>query len=250
MNIALILDIGVIAVLLISAGVAFFRGFIRETLTILGMFGGSFAALAFGGSLVPYTSSWFGIEKGKDPGKLFDLIPMELAAQITAYAGVFIAVFIVLQLASYLISTAVQAMGLGPVDRTLGVFFGIARGILLLGVLYLPFHLILPEKNKQEWFKDSKTIVFVEATTNWLIAFAPHNAKSPMTIEDETRQKLSQIDILGDKRITQSDKQKSVEPEGYSDKARAGLETLIENKIDTLNAKNDLKQPQQEQKHE
>lgn len=239
MNIAVLVDIGVVAVLLISAGVSFFRGFIREVLTILGVLGGAFAALTFGSSIVPLTSEWLGIEKGKDPGKLFDVIPMEMAAQIAAYGGIFLLVFIILQLASFLISNAVQAMGLGPVDRTLGIFFGIARGFLLLGILYLPFHLLLDD-SKKEWLEKSKTMVFVQATTNWLTSFVPQD-KKPEDMIGETREKLNAIDILGDKRLSKEDKDSAADKTensvGYSDKAREGLENLIEDKINT-------KQPQ------
>lgn len=231
MDISVLVDIGVIVVLLISAGVSFFRGLIKEVLTILGVLGGGFAALSFGASVVPITSKWFGIEDGKEAGKLFDLIPMEIAAQITAYAGIFIIVFIILQLASHLISSAAQAIGLGPVDRTLGIFFGFARGLLLLGVLYLPFHLILPEDSKKEWFEKSQTMAFVKGMTEWLISFVPQD-KSSKEIVNETKEKLNAIDILGDKRLTKEGEE-ALQPntqntkDGYSDKTRNTMEQII-----------------------
>jgi membrane protein required for colicin V production len=238
MDISVLIDIGVIVILLISAGVSFFRGLIREVLTIVGALGGGFASLTFGPSLIPLTSKWFGIEEGKPAGKLFDIIPMELAAQIAAYAGVFILVFIILQLASHLISSAAQAVGLGPIDRTLGIFFGLARGLLLLGVLYLPFHLILPEDSKKEWFEHSQTMVFVQGTTEWLISFVPQGKTSSEVVND-TRSKLNAIDILGDKRISKdiskdkadaksTPEDKKSQPTGYTDKSRKGLENLID----------------------
>jgi membrane protein required for colicin V production len=241
MNIAVLVDIGIVAVLLISAGVSFFRGFIREILTIVGVLGGGFAALSFGSSVIPITSGWFGIESGKDAGELFGIIPMELAAQIAAYGGIFLIVFIILQLASYLISRAVQAVGLGPVDRTLGIFFGLARGLLLLGVLYLPFHFILPEDSKKEWFENSKAMIFVQATTDWLTSFVPENKgeKKDEKSSDETRDKLNAIDILGDKRLNKDElKKKAEDAIGYTDKARQGLENLIEDKTDATGKNN------------
>lgn len=230
MDISVLVDIGVIVILLISAAVSFFRGLIKEILTILGVLGGGFAALNFGASIVPITSKWFGIEDGKDAGKLFDLIPMDMAAQVTAYAGIFVIVFIILQLASHLISSASEAIGLGPVDRTLGIFFGIARGLLLLGVLYLPFHLILPEDSKKEWFEKSQTMLFVKGTTEWLISFVPQE-KSSEKIVNETKEKLNAIDILGDKRIDK-DAAKDKPADGYSDKTRKTMEDLIKDKIE------------------
>jgi membrane protein required for colicin V production len=230
MDISVLVDIGVIVILLISAAVSFFRGLIKEILTIFGVLGGGFAALNFGASIVPITSKWFGIEDGKDAGKLFDLIPMDMAAQVTAYAGIFVIVFIILQLASHLISSALQAIGMGPVDRTLGIFFGIARGLLLLGVLYLPFHLILPEDSKKEWFEKSQTMLFVKGTTEWLISFVPQE-KSSKDVVNETKEKLNAIDILGDKRIDK-DVTKDKPADGYSDTTRKTMEDLIKDKIE------------------
>ena len=151
----------------------------------------------------------------------------------------FVIVFIILQLASHLISSAAQAVGLGPVDRTLGIFFGLARGLLLLGILYLPFHLILPEDTKKQWFEKSQTMVYVQGTTEWLISFVPQE-KSSEKIVETTREKLNAIDILGDKRLSKADKEKSKtnasaekDSGGYSDKARESLDSFIEQKIDT-----------------
>lgn len=237
MDISIAIDIAVIVILLISAAVSFFRGLIKELLTVLGALGGGFAALTFGGSVVPIVSGWFGIEDGKDAGKLFDLIPMEMVAQIASYAGIFIIIFMILQLASHLISSAVNAVGLGPVDRTLGIFFGLARGLLLLGILYLPAHLILPDDTKKEWFDHSQTIPFIEGTTEWLMSFAPQSDNDDKEQENKTLDKLNELDILGDKKITPDNnntKKPTTAPkaEGYSDKARKTLDDIIKENIE------------------
>lgn len=241
MNIALLVDIGVVLVLIISAGVSFFRGFIREVLTVFGVIGGAMAALMFGASLKPLMYGWFGVEKGKEPEKIFDLIPMNLAADIASYVSIFLLVFILLQLVSHFLSGAVRALGLGPVDRTLGVFFGIGRGILLLGILYLPFNLILPDDNKKEWFETSKTMFFVQNVSEWMAGFLPQEKEAKAKAESAV-DKLEAIDVLGDKRITApiitsgddvkgDGKADAPTADGYSKSDRTGLENLIEEKL-------------------
>ncbi len=239
MNIALLVDIGVVLVLIISAGVSFFRGFIREVLTVFGVIGGALAALMFGPSLKPLMSGWFGIEEGKEPEKLFDLIPMNLAADIASYVSIFLLVFILLQLASHFLSGAVRALGLGPVDRTLGVFFGVARGVLLLGILYLPFNLILPDDNKKEWFESSKTMFFVQNISEWMAGFLPQEKDAKEKAQTAV-DKLEAIDVLGDKRIlapivTSGEDapkdEKDTSSDGYSKSDRKGLDNLIEQKL-------------------
>lgn len=229
MTIATLIDLGVILVLLVSAGVSFFRGLVREVLTIVGVVGGGMAALVFGGALKPTVYGWYGIEDGKDAGKLFDMIPAELAADVSAYALIFIGVFMVLQLASHFLASTIHAIGLGPVDRTLGVFFGIARGVLLLGVLYLPFHLVLSDENKKDWLSGSKALFYVEPVSEWLAAFLPQDDKVRDEATDAARDKLRDIDILGNKKISKEEKQSADKGEnGYDAKERGGMESLIE----------------------
>ncbi|HOO51158.1 MAG TPA: CvpA family protein, partial [Alphaproteobacteria bacterium] len=213
--------------LLLSAGVLFYRGFIREVLTILGVMGGALAALLFGGAIKPMVREWFGVVEGQDPGKLFDLVSMALVADISAYAMVFVGVFVLLQVASHFLASSAHAVGLGAIDRTLGVFFGVARGALLLGLVYLPFHAFLPDDNKKEWFSGSQTIFYVEGISDWMSGFLPKSEDAKKTAE-KARDKLHQIDVLGDKRLSEDQKNSAAPQDGYDEKARDGLDSLIE----------------------
>lgn len=206
MEISNFVDIGIVVILLISVAVSFYRGLIREVLTIFGVLGGVLAAVMFGAQLKPYTHQWFGVIEGKEPGKLFDLIPANIAADAAAYLMVFVLVFLTLQLASYFLSSSAHAIGLGPIDRTLGVLFGIVRGVFLLGLIYLPFHLILTDDNKKDWFDHSKTIPYIEKVTVWILSYIPtdHPAEDQQHQKD-ARQKLLELDLLGDKRIQPSE---------------------------------------------
>lgn len=244
MNISVIIDLAVVLVILVSAGVAFFRGFVREVLTIFGVIGGALAAFFFGPQIAPLFFNWLGVEDGETPKKLFNLIPYDIVANICAYASIFLAVFLILQLISHFLSASVRAVGLGPVDRTLGVVFGIARGILLLGILYLPFHLILPDDNKREWFGNAKTFVYVESVSTWLQSFLPADADEKAGEAAEktgsfTRDKLKEIDVLQSDIKAEIKSKTSDDAEddsgtkidtGYDKKERKDLDSLIEEK--------------------
>lgn len=234
---ATIIDIGVVIVLLISAGVSFFRGFIREVLTIVGVIGCALAALMFGGTMVPIVRGWFGITEGQDAGKLFDIIPYEIVADISAYAGIFLVVFIVLQLASHFFSAAASAVGLGPVDRTLGVIFGLARGMLLLGILFYVFSAVTPDEYKESLLKNSATAFYLQATADWLAGFLPDGDASGET--DSTREKLKAMDVLDDGK---PDTENAADPaasqeDGYDAQDRQKLEGLIEKQSPEAGAK-------------
>ncbi len=249
---AAIFDLGVVLILLISAGVSFFRGFIREVLTIVGVIGGALAALMFGKHLIPTTRGWFGIVEGTDPGKFMDMIPKEIAADFSAYALIFITVFIVLQLASHFFSMVIAAIGLGPVDRTLGVIFGLARGLLFVGIMYMLvlFFGIMDMKApgeqektyREKYFSSSKTLFYVEGTANWLRGFLPN---SPEEAKESTSDKLKAIGVLdsGKEDNSAGNGTGPLTPmpgsEGYNDQDRNTLEGLIEQQVPAEKSYND-----------
>lgn len=233
MALSLIFDLAVVIILLVSAGVSFFRGVIREVLTIFGFLGGILAAFFLGGAVAPMVMNFFNIEPDS-PDKLFGMVPYDIVATVATYGGIFLAVFLLLQLASHFISSAANAVGLGPVDRTLGVFFGIARGVLLLGILYLPFHFVLPDENKESWFGSSKTFVFIEGTSKWLSGFLPNSDNGETGDNSTTREILQDIDVLKDPNGDVNKKPKTdvsipqpSDAESYSDEQRQELNNVI-----------------------
>ncbi len=224
----MIIDIVVGLVVLASALISFMRGFIRETLTIAGVVGGILAAVFVGPAFAPIVRNWFGTGEGK---KLFDIIPMEIVADATAYGVIFIAVVIIISVISHFISGAAKAMGLGPVDRTLGVIFGVARALVLLGLVYLPFHLLMDNDRKQEFFADSKTHYFIEKISATMAAYLPESEETEKTIKDGAgdlfKKKLEEQDILGTGKKEETPDKTPVE-EGYKDEQREKLDKLFD----------------------
>lgn len=235
----MIIDIIVAAVVLVSAIISFLRGFIREVLTIAGIIGGLAAAYFFGPMLSPTVQGWFGADgAAEEISKLFDLVPMDIVANTCAYAAIFVVFVIIISVISHLTAGAVKAMGLGPIDRTLGVMFGIVRAVVLLGLLYLPFHLLMESKTKSDFFAESRTHVFIEKTAIFLAGFLPNSEAVEEKIEDvanEANVKLK--DQLMDQDLLKGaeDKIKKIIPQegeaGYKDGAREELEQLFKEEL-------------------
>ncbi len=234
----MIIDIVVGAVVLISAIISFLRGLIRELLTIIGVVGGFFAALFFGPKLSPLFQDWFGIVEGEEIGKLFDIVPMNIVADVCAYASVFIVVVIILSLISYFSANAVKATGMGPIDRTLGVIFGILRAVVLLGLLYLPFHLLMSEESKAKYFSGSETQPLIEKVSQSLTRFLPSSDDMDEMKERVGRAtggsikgKLFENDILynkdAPKNVGSVLKPKEPEEAGYNQEGREELEHIM-----------------------
>lgn len=155
------LDIVILAILVLSAVIAFMRGFIKEVLTIAGLIGATVAAYTVGPMVHPWISELLAGEaegKGEEKKMIWNLIPADVLATALSHGGVFVLTFIVLTILSFFISKVAQEMGLNFMDRSLGVVFGIMRGFALLVLLYLPFSIMLTEEEFPKWTKESRTL--------------------------------------------------------------------------------------------
>lgn len=238
----MIIDLLVCAIILVSALVAFFRGFIREVLTILGVVGGLIAAYTFGASLAPFYNSLMNVEEaaeGEEVERFMGAVPYPLLSEVLGYITVFLLVVIVLGIISYFLSKFVENVGMGMVDRTLGVIFGIARGAVLLGVIYLPIHMFVEDKEKENWFADSRLHVYVEWTAEWLSGFLPEDFVEEGVQEqvDQTRETLKKLEILPEAQKMMSTEEGGERPvsepnSGYDGSQRKSMEELIKEQED------------------
>ena len=105
------------AVLVFSLMLGAWRGLVYEVLSVLGW------AVSF------YAAQWFAPQAAL-------LLPWESATEPVRYAAAFVLVFIAALFAAGLLAALVKrlvdAIGLRPVDRTLGAAFGVVRGLILL----------------------------------------------------------------------------------------------------------------------
>jgi len=231
----MIIDSIVIGIVLVSAIVSFLRGFIREILTIFGVLGGVIAAYLFGSTIEGEVYNFILPADFKDGDKLFGMIPFDMAATVIAFGGLFILVVVALSILSHFLAESASEYGLGAVDRTLGVFFGLARGALIVGLLYLPVFLFLSDDDKGKWFKESQTIVYVDMTSDYLASFIPGFDEGKENDENLAKAAAKKIDVLKDEMKEKIEKEVtstiSKEAEGYKDEARNNLDNLIEQQI-------------------
>lgn len=121
---------GVVAgVIVLSAILAYSRGFVREALAIAGWVGAAVLAYLFAASAQPLVKEIPVINKviGEN---------CELSI-ITAFALVFAVGLIIASLFTPLFSSVVQRSFLGGVDQGIGFLFGAVRGIALVAAAFL-----------------------------------------------------------------------------------------------------------------
>jgi membrane protein required for colicin V production len=123
---------GVVAgVIVLSAILAYSRGFVREAMAIAGWVGAAFLAYTFAAQAQPLVKEIPVINK-------FLAESCELSL-IAAFAAVFALGLILAALFTPLLSSVVQRSVLGGLDQVLGFLFGVARGVVLVAVAFLVY---------------------------------------------------------------------------------------------------------------
>ena len=133
---------GVVAIVIVlSALLAYSRGFVREALAIAGWIVAGIVAFIFAPQLEPLV---------KEIPVVGDFISdsCELS-MIAAFAVVFAVALIVASLSTPLFSSLVQRSALGGLDQGLGFIFGVARGILLVAIAYFVYETVITSQNIQ-----------------------------------------------------------------------------------------------------
>jgi membrane protein required for colicin V production len=130
-----IVDGVVLAIVVLSAILAWSRGFVRETLAILGWVIAGVAAFVFAPAVEPLM---------REVPILRDVIgtSCELGL-LAAFAAVFAVALVVATIFTPLLSGFVRNSALGPVDQGLGFLFGVARGVLLVVIALVVYHRVL-----------------------------------------------------------------------------------------------------------
>ena len=127
---------GVVAgVIVISALLAYSRGFVREVMSILGWVGATVLAFIFADQAEPLV---------RQVPVLGDFIgdSCELSI-IAAFAAVFAVSLIIVSIFTPLFSSVVQRSALNGLDQGAGFLFGVARGILLVAVAFFVYQTVL-----------------------------------------------------------------------------------------------------------
>ncbi len=125
----------VLAVILISAILAYSRGFVREVLAILGWAAAAVAAFF----LTPFAEP---LVKEIPVINEFLADSCELSI-ISAFVAVFVLGLIVLAIFIPLFSGAVQRSSVGGIDQAFGFLFGVLRGVLLVVVALIVYDRVL-----------------------------------------------------------------------------------------------------------
>lgn len=133
-----LIDAGVAIVIILSALLAYSRGFVRETLAILGWVAAAALAFIFAAQAEPLI---------REIPIVGDFVESSCElARIAAFASVFAVGLILMSFITPLFSSIVQRSALGGIDQGLGFLFGVARGALLVGIALVVYDRVITDQ--------------------------------------------------------------------------------------------------------
>ena len=166
-------DVLILVVLLGSTLIGLLRGFVRETVSLAFWIVAIWAAWKFGPIVEPRLG-----------GLLAD-------PKIAPWVGRFVILILVLLIGwviGMLLSYFTRSMGLGPLDRAIGLLFGILRGMILVGLMIIGGELL--HLNQENWWGRSKLVPYGETVGDWLRAMVGERGEPWSKLERLTGVKL------------------------------------------------------------
>jgi membrane protein required for colicin V production len=146
-------DLLILVVLLGSTLIGLLRGFVREAVSLAFWMAAIWAAWKFGPVVEPHLG-----------GLLADPSVAPWVGRVVIVVLVLLVGWVVGMVLSYF----TRSIGLGPLDRVIGLLFGIVRGMVLVGLLIIGAELL--HLNHEEWWNRSKLVPYGETVGDWLRA--------------------------------------------------------------------------------
>lgn len=152
-------DAGVLTIVGLSAILSFFRGFVREIMS-LGAWAGAALITLYSFQRV---STWIEPQVGS----------AALAGGLAAI-GVFITALIAISFFIRLLLKFLKTgSDVGVLDNMIGLLFGIARGVLLISIAYFVMTIVVNEKDYPDWVKEAKSRPYVAQSAEYVARIAP-----------------------------------------------------------------------------
>jgi membrane protein required for colicin V production len=160
-------DVAVLLVVAFSGVMAFMRGLVREVLGLAAWIGAGIAAFALFPRAQPL---------------MRHTIPNPDIADPVAFGGVFLIVLIVLSVGARIISGAARRSGLGGLDRTLGLIYGLARGAVIMIAAYIAAGTLEPMDNWPSAVLEARSLPSIYLGAVWVVARLPEEMRPVLAV--------------------------------------------------------------------
>lgn len=214
------LDLALFAVVVVSAIIAYLRGFVREVFSLASWIG---AVIVVWFAFTPLSAA------------LAEYIQPPLLARIAAGAGSFLAALVLLSVIAGRIAGRVERSSHSALDRALGFLFGIVRGAVIICALYLIGSRVIPPADQPAWVKNARSIPMIETGARQIEQLLPPRLADYGSSEaDRIQREIERVEDA--RRLYEKLERPEAEPEtaakappkGYKEQERRGLDRLIE----------------------
>ena len=144
-------DLGIVGIIAVSALISLIRGFVKEAMSLVIWVLAFAVAMNFKEPLAEYLVSFIGLASIK---------------QLVAWGGLFVGTLLLGSMVNFLLGKLVSSTGLSGTDRTLGLVFGVFRGLLIVLALVI----ILPQAvpvDQDPWWIESSLIPILQGFETW-----------------------------------------------------------------------------------
>ncbi len=152
-----------IAILILLGGLGvlgFGRGFVQEALSLFAFAGATFAVGYLHDDVALYVAPY---------------VTGVGAASLLSYALIFAITYLLLRFIAGRIGKGVRDSALGPIDRVLGMGFGMVKGLIIATLAFLLINLVYQfvyaTRETPEWITSARTYPLLNASSNALVEY-------------------------------------------------------------------------------
>jgi len=138
-------DIAIVAIVAISGLISLIRGFVKEAMSLVIWVAAFAVAMTF---------------KEMVADRLVNFIALASMRQLAAWAGLFVGTLLLGAMVNFLLGKLVSSTGLSGTDRTLGLVFGVFRGLLLVLAIVIILPKAVPVDQDPWWIASSLIPLF------------------------------------------------------------------------------------------
>jgi len=161
------IDLIVIAVVLISALVALWRGLVRETFSIFEWVASAYAAIRLTPIFQPM---------------LAGIVEPSWLAWIAVFVGTFLLVLVPLSIMTHRFAEVVKRSEIGAIDRALGFVFGVGRGLVIVGLAYIAYASFVPLESQSATVTEARLFPLIQNSSEVLLSLVPESRSEGGTV--------------------------------------------------------------------
>lgn len=151
-------DLIIIAIIVISALISLVRGFVKESISLASWLFAGFIALTYFTPLADLLEPY---------------IESPTVRTGSSFAILFVCSLIIGAIINFMASQLVSKTGLSGTDKSLGVVFGAARGVLIVVILVLLAG--MTPMPSESWWKESTMIEYFASMASWIKDILPED---------------------------------------------------------------------------